>query len=371
VTHPYATAPDHRFWRRAVARLGDGTDPILDPPAVQIGAEDRVMTAGSCFAQQISRRLRAAAFHFLVTERAHPIVPAAVAEHHNYDRFTARYGNIYTSRQLLQLLRRAYGRFAPSEDIWQGPDGSFVDPFRPQIQPGGFASRREYDADRAQHFAAVRRAFEQADVFIFTFGLTEAWHSAEDDAVFPLCPGVAGGTFDPHNHLLHNHDVEDIVRDFSTFIAELRAINPAVRIILTVSPIPIIATATDDHVLAASTYTKSVLRVAAGMIARRHEAVAYFPSYEVVTGPQTRGRYFAEDLRSLTDEGMDRVMGLFFSHMVAGGGQAPSSSIDEQDDRQTAFAAEARKIVEVLCDEEMLDQEDVASQPTEQSPEAR
>ena len=37
--------------------------------------------------------------------------------------FTARYGNIYTSHQLLQLLRRTYGTFVPQDNAWTEPDG--------------------------------------------------------------------------------------------------------------------------------------------------------------------------------------------------------------------------------------------------------
>ena len=39
--------------------------------------------------------------------------------------------------------------------------------------------------------------FEQSEIFIFTLGLTEAWRSKKDGAVFPLAPGVSAGSFDP------------------------------------------------------------------------------------------------------------------------------------------------------------------------------
>jgi hypothetical protein len=352
MTHPYADAADHRLWRRAVGNRGTQTDPVVEMP-FRIAPNDRMVSAGSCFSQHISRRLKESGYNFLITEPAHPIVSPTVADRHNFERFTARYGNIYTARQLLQLLRRAYGRFTPTEDIWEGPEGGFVDPFRPQIQPGGFATRAEYEADRTRHFAAVRTAFEQADVFIFTLGLTEAWESSVDGAVFTLCPGTAGGTFDPDRHEFHNFEIEEVVADLEAFIAELRAINPKVRLILTVSPVPMVATATDNHILAASTYSKSLLRVAADMVVRRHRDVAYFPGYEVVVGPQIRGRYFGDDLRSITEEGVDRVMDLFFEHATTEGRiQGFSGKAAEKPDE---FLDMARQIAEALCDEEMLD----------------
>ena len=40
--------------------------------------------------------------------------------------------------------------------------------------------------------------------------------------------------------------------------------TPKLRILLTVSPVPLTATAGDDHVLLATTYSKSVLRAGRG-----------------------------------------------------------------------------------------------------------
>ena len=177
-----------------------GQGPAIDPVAgsfLTLARTDKVATAGSCFAQHIARHLRTSGFDFLVTESAHPIVPAAVAERHGYGQFSARYGNIYTARQLLQLFDRAYGDFTPIEDSWPAVDDvRVVDPFRPTIEPGGFASEAEMRADRAHHLGRVRAMFETLDIFVFTLGLTEGWVSTADGAVFPLCPGVSGGLFD-------------------------------------------------------------------------------------------------------------------------------------------------------------------------------
>lgn len=354
--HPYQSQPDRAFWRRAVAAPAtEDVDPV-GPLPFALSREDAVMTAGSCFAQHIARYLRGAGFNALLTEPPHPIVNPDDAAEWNYGTYTARYGNIYVPRQLVQLFQRAHGTFSPVEDAWPGEGAALIDPFRPQIQPGGFSCREEYDADRAQHFAAVRRAFETLDVMVFTLGLTESWMSRADGAVFPLCPGVAGGTFDPDRHVFHNFTVDEIVEDLRSFLGLLREVNPAARLILTVSPVPLMATATGDHVLAATTYSKSVLRVACDMLARSEEGVAYFPSYEVITGPQARGRYFAEDLRSVREEGVAQVMRLFFRHVageeIAAGPAAHPATPDAAPDAHTA---EMQRLVQVNCDEEALD----------------
>ena len=353
--HPYEALPDASFWRRAVAGVpGSAVDPVV-AGKFRIGAGDRVATAGSCFAQHISRHLRDAGFTPFITETAHPIAAQHAAEH-GYGVFTARYGNLYTARQLLQLLQRAYGDFTPLDDIWPGTDGRFIDPFRPQIQPDGFASRSEFWGDRRQHFAAVRQAVETLDVLVFTLGLTETWIARADGATYPICPGVAGGTFDAASHAFVNFGVADVTADLSAAIELIRSRNPRARVILTVSPVPLIATMEPRSVLASTTHSKSVLRVAAEEVAGRHGGVAYFPSYEIITGPHTRGAYFAQDLRSVTEDGVAHVMRLFMQHYTSAPVAAQARTVAEVGVTDAAQHAEAmRNVAKVLCDEEMLD----------------
>ncbi len=346
--HPYAQAAPYRRWSRAVgATPPDAVDPVV-AAKFRVTRSDRIVTAGSCFAQHIARWLRDAGFNFLVTESAHPLLGDGLAAEFNYGTYSARYGNLYTARQLLQLLRRAYGRLQPRDDVWT-QDGRLYDPFRPTIQPRGFATAAEYELDRRRHFACVRTAFETMDVLVFTLGLTECWASAEDGCVYPACPGTLAGAFDPARHILLNFSVGDTVADLGAFVQELREVNPGCRIILTVSPVPLAATALDRHVLVSTTYSKSVLRVAAETLAG-DPAIMYFPSYEVVTGSFARGRYFADDLRSVTQDGVDHVMRLFRRHVTDAGGAAMPELAPEAD-----HFARLRQAVGLLCEEAALD----------------
>lgn len=352
-THPYRDLPPTAFWRHAVAGVApEEIDPVTTTP-FRIKQADRVASAGSCFAQHIARHLRGAGFDFLVTETAHPIAPPAVAAPYGYGLYTARYGNIYTSRQLLQLFRRAFASFVPADGAWQEPDGRWTDPFRPQIQPERFVSRAELEADRAHHLGCVRRAFETLDVFVFTLGLTEYWHASEDGAAYPLCPGVAGGAFDPARHAFANLSAAEVTADLLAFIDALRAVNPGARVILTVSPVPLVATAAGGHALTATTYSKAVLRVAADEVSRQRDGVAYFPAFEIITGTATRGSYFADDLRSVTEAGVAHVMRIFLRHFTEGA----SAALPAPEAADTHVAA-MKALVEVVCDEEALDRAD-------------
>ena len=350
MTHPYDGIADYRRWRAGMAaRPPAELDPVVGFP-FQIAAEQNIAAAGSCFAQHVARHLRLHGFRFLDTEPAHPLLPADCAREFGYGVYSARYGNIYSSRQLLQLLRRAYGRFVPADDVWQQSDRWF-DPFRPGIQPNGFATRQEFDADRGQHFAAVRRMFEQADVFVFTLGLTECWVARADGAAYPMCPGTVAGRFDPERHQLLNLGADDVIADLTAFVGELRTINPSVKIVLTVSPVPLAATALDRHVWVSTTASKAALRVAAERVSQLPD-VAYFPAYEIITSPANRGAYFADDLRSVTEAGVQHVMTLFLRHACAAS-TAPADSASAADPQ--AYLAQMQALVDTMCDESRLD----------------
>ena len=361
--HPYKSLPDKAFWRRSVAqRAMNEVDPVgtFD---LRLTPDMKVATAGSCFAQHIARHLKASGFDYYIAEQGHPVLPQAVRDAHGYGLFSARYGNLYTARQLWQLIERAYGRFDPVEPPWIDPDGSVRDPFRPTIQPGNFASVAEMLADRAQHLARVREMFENLDVFVFTLGLTECWESKADGAVFPLCPGVEGGEFDSDLYAFRNQDVTEVLGDMTAFLTRLAELNPKAQVILTVSPVPLMATAEPGaQVLAATTYSKSVLRVAAETLRKAHEHVHYFPSFEVITGAYNLGTYYAEDLRNVTEEGVGHAMRLVMQHATGASGDpdsvpARAKPVDKAPPTDS-FSAAAKAFVEVECDEVALDREE-------------
>jgi hypothetical protein len=318
----------------------------------------RIATAGSCFAQHIARRLQESGYKYFVTEPGADILPSDVARRFNYGTFTARFGNIYTVRQLRQLLERAYGRFKPMEPFWLKADGRVIDPFRPQIQPQGFASIAEAEADRITHLAAVRRMVEQSDVFVFTLGLTEAWECTSDGAILPICPGCGAGIFDPARYRFRNLGVRETIADLESAVELLREHNPALRILLTVSPVPLIATASGDHVLPATIYSKSVLRAAAAEVAAGATNIDYFPSYEIITSSASAGRYFAADLREVRPEGVAHVMRVFFRHYTDGS-VVPEPKAPLQREVSVAAPRSLDNISQemaIICDEEILDQ---------------
>ncbi|MEO0635850.1 MAG: GSCFA domain-containing protein [Pseudomonadota bacterium] len=350
--HPYENQPDIARWKRSVAAVApENLDP-LKTFSFKVSASDKVATAGSCFAQHIAKRLSASGYNYYVTEAGHPLASKETREKFQYGLYSARYGNLYTVRQLLQLFREAFGERQPTETVWS-LDEKFVDPLRPNVEPGGFYSDEEVQLDRRQHLAAVREMFETLDVFVFTLGLTEAWESREDGTVFPLCPGVHGGVYDEGKYAFHNFDVFETVSDLKALLEGLFSVNSNAKVILTVSPVPLVATAEDRGVLISTTYSKSVLRVACDEMKRAFpEQVEYFPSYEIITGGYSRGAYFEEDLRSVKTEGVDHVMRVFFRHVTD---ESSEPAVPIPDAAEESFTQKLNSMNQLICEEEMLD----------------
>ncbi len=347
--HPYQDLPAHQFWRRSVGNVDrHAFDPVV-APKFSIARQDRVATAGSCFAQHISRKLQAIDFNYLQCEDGSGLADAD-RKSRNYGTFSARFGNLYTASQLLQLFKRAHGRFDSAEPAWQRPDGRWADPFRPNVEPAGFESVEALNADRVEHLAAVKRMFAEAGVFIFTMGLTEGWRSRADGAMFPLAPGVVAGEYDPAKYEFVNFGVHETEQDMAEFLVLLKSVNPSVKVLLTVSPVPLMATYEPRHVAVATCYSKSVLRVVADSLCRRFAWVDYFPSFEIITGSYNDGAYFEADHREVNSIGVAHAMRCFLHNYV---------------DRGPDAAAHAAPVIlpstpgegsELICDEEALDQ---------------
>ena len=347
---PYEGLPGRAFWRQGVADRGaDGLYELFSPKFA-VGRGDRIVTAGSCFAQHVGRRLKAAGFNVLDAETAPAGVGEDVAMRFGYAMYSARYGNIYTTRQLRQLIDEAFGRTVPEHPVWER-DGRFFDAQRPNVEPEGFDSPEDVLEARAAHLEVLRSLLAQADVFVFTFGLTEAWVSASGATVYPTAPGTIAGRHDPATIRFCNFTCAEVREDFLAVKAMLEAINPRIRFIVTVSPVPLTATAAGKHVEVATAYSKAVLRAAAGEIADAHANVDYFPSYEIITSQTTAGRFYERNLRSVTAEGVATAMAVFMQAQgvptplpqIASPPEAPAPEDDGADDA-------------VMCEDALLEQ---------------
>ena len=334
---PYENKEDSRFWKTGVVAVELGKEqfsclnqfkPFVNNP--------RISSIGSCFAQHVGKWLQNNKFNF---NQSH-------IEKNQIASFA--FGNIYTPRCFIQWLDMA----EPAEKLdtihsiyHESDDAKYFDLLRPLFNQVGFDSQRSLQQARTDAVNEMVETIKKTDVFILTLGLIEAWKDI-NGIFYPSCPGVISGEFDQDVYEFHEFNYLEIKNDVEGIRDRLRKINPDIRILLTVSPVPLTATATNKHILVASAYSKSVLRAVAGFLASSSDDFEYFPSYEIITVPTSHDFRFESNLRTVTPKAVDYVMNHFRSFI----GAKAENNVDLYERNNESAVPD-----ETVCDEEMLE----------------
>jgi hypothetical protein len=240
-----------------------------NPP---ITADTIVRTQGSCFATHVYNALNAA---------------GVKARHIN---FTEAVNSPLANRHLFEYVN---------------------DEGKPYIHPAHEqVFSREYLAELRDHV-------QEEGLFIFTLGLAMCW--------FDKASKLPVINPDPRN--LENMewrliDAAENEAALAFIVNALRQLNPSIKIVLTVSPVPLNRSPGYASTVAADCISKSTLRVAVhNYLAKQPEGVFYWPSFEIV---RWLGAHlppvFGEDdelLRHVNQSMVNLIAKLFLKHFVA------------------------------------------------------
>jgi len=254
-----------------------------------------VASMGSCFAGYISKYLIEHAFNYVQTEPA------------KYDTFSAQWGIVVSPPCVRQIMQYSFGeyKFEPFTKAFPFKDDQLIDPYR----NGFYYHKDDYDYKIAVHRINSKRALTECEIFVLTVGVAEVWRDKRDNYVFARVPYSI--TDDHEFHVLTYKQVCASLHDSVTM---LKRNNPKVKVILSLSPIPLMATFRQDvDVVTANGYSKAVLRAGIDEIVRTNEDVYYFPSYEFVINGVGK---FSEDNRHPTPETINLVMEFFMELFV-------------------------------------------------------
>ncbi|MBN2561960.1 MAG: GSCFA domain-containing protein [Phycisphaerae bacterium] len=233
-------------------------------PSFHIDPTDRIFVIGSCFAREI---------HAALTARG-------------FDAADAGLGNKYNTFSTLQSLRWALEGGFGEHLIVNLDGGKWFDGHR---HP--FIHHDNLQAAIDGHVGPLRRAGEMlraCDVVIITLGLVEVWRDNLTGTWLNGTPPQRLISNFEDRFSVHRTSHAENLRALLGVFEVLRGVNPDVRIVCTVSPVPLLATFFEADVLVANAYSKSTLRsVATEAIetAARSStaAIDYFPSYELAT----------------------------------------------------------------------------------------
>lgn len=262
-------------------------------PGFTFNRNTPVASMGSCFAREIKDTLVERGYRYIQTEENRWSVHASCAWERVYGAVNAFHILDYTLSDEI-----AAGRLATHRDMK-------LDLLRNKV---GYPDQDTAETDIRNHMRASRRALEQSEVLILTLGQNEMWRSRSHGFYYasrPPEPLVASGEAE-----LRQLSVDENLEYLERFYSLFHQVNPRARLLVTLSPVPSLATFYEGNVVVRSSWNKAILRVAIGLFVQRHPEVLYFPSYEIV---QTwRGNAFMADNRHVRRPVVSAIMHSFF-----------------------------------------------------------
>ncbi len=268
-------------------------------PRFRIGRSTAVATFGSCFAQQLGLELRRAEALLLDADPVPRGMAPAIARRRGYGAFSARTGEIPTARQLRQLLGDVLAPACDPRLVWRLPDGGHVDALRPAVDPDGMATVAEVLDQRRDHLVRLRNMLARVEVLVFTLGQSAAWEDRATGRALPWRPGAIAGCFDAEQHRLRRFSQSEVLQDLHAIHCALGWINPAIKLLLTVSPL--------RH--DAAPLGKLDLRAAAIDAVAALPGTDYFPAYEIVVSANPG----TPEVDAVSPEAAERAMSRFFA----------------------------------------------------------
>ena len=259
---------------RTSGRLEPSAAPALSP-GFTLAPGSAVFTIGSCFARNIEISLRDRGLRIPTLDLQFPTEELMKGT-------GLRTGilNKYTPFSMLNEIEQLArdddgGRFlieAGEDTYWDG-----------QLHSHETVTRERGLQRRRRIRRLYAEAVAESAVVIVTLGLIEAWwDEAEQLYLNDTVPRHLVERY-PGRFFFEVLPIDKTVDAVMRLVAGLHALNPAQKMLLTVSPVPFQRSFSGADAIVANAYSKAALRVAAEVATRSFDHVDYFPSYETVT----------------------------------------------------------------------------------------
>lgn len=236
---------------------------IVEPiaPEFQISHQTQLIAIGSCFAENIGERLQRLKFKIDLNPFGVIFNPASIAK------------NIY---------RLIEGRIFSDDELFNANESwhSFMHHSR-------FSSPDKWVCldNINSRLILSANALQKAEIIIFTFGTAWVYKLKESGSIVANCHKLPASSFE--RYML---SVDEIINEYGILVERLRAINPNVKIIFTVSPVRHLKdTAHGNQV------SKSILLLAVNQLCQQLNAY-YFPAYEIMLDDLRDYRYYDNDM---------------------------------------------------------------------------
>ncbi|QQA41590.1 GSCFA domain-containing protein [Pelagovum pacificum] len=292
--HVNARPPKHRM--QGVNQVTDSVLKGWKPERPMIDHETRITAFGSCFAANISNWLARRNYRILNRDEESKAYVVSMGE------------GMVNSFVIRQQFEWAWENKVFDQPLWHG-----------------------YNAEDFGYDEAVRQEtktiFDETDLFILTFGLSEVWYDEPTGNVFWRT--IPKDVYDESRHKFRVASPAENLDNMRAIHDLIRKHRPDAKMIFTLSPIPLTATFRDISCITANSTSKASLRVALDELMRekRDEGhVHYWPSYEIVM--DIFRQPFIDDNRHVEPNCLQYIMTLF-EHIWCEGDEADKPSLIE------------------------------------------
>jgi hypothetical protein len=245
--------------------------PHLQPSfAIDLATRPAIFTIGSCFARNIEDALAPLGFELPTwTFVTPPEELAGRRPHGMINEFNP--GSI--SQRILYALE---GRAFDDQTLVPAAGAAYAD----LLLVRGVDVSWERAVARRSQAHEVYLQLARCPYVLITLGLSEAWFDNQAQIYINRMPPFAFMEANPGRYSLRKLDAEECQALLEPAIAAL--VDRQIKVILTVSPVPLTTTLTLADAIVANESSKAALRVCIDRLCRRFRHVDYFPSYEIV-----------------------------------------------------------------------------------------
>jgi tetratricopeptide (TPR) repeat protein len=293
-------------------------------PSFHLVPGEAVMTIGSCFARNIEARLEALGFE----------IPARQVKLPAEERSSGTENDVLNKYTPQSVINELLWAFDPAQPF---PDNGFLQMrgewHDPHVAANVAPASLERVRERRAMVTELYRQLPRCRVVVLTLGLVEVWFDRTTGLCLNGAPPLAVIKAEPGRFELRILSHAEILQALETIWELLKAHgHPQVKLLVTVSPVPMKASFSGQDSLIANTYSKSTLRSAVGEFVRGREGIDYFPSYEIAT-LTLRTTAFQEDNRhvapALVDTIVDRVVSAYCETAPQAAAGTPDEDLSE------------------------------------------
>ena len=263
-------------------------------PHFQIQHTNSLMCIGSCFAENMSKRLSAAKFTTLVNPFGILYHPLHIAN--CLDMISQDY--VFGAEDLIQSQDRWYSHWHHSQFSHQ--------------------DQSQLILNLQNALAEAKPALAGTEIFIFTFGTAYCYEHNDTGINVANCHKIPANQFTKKKS-----SVEEILLRYKISLDSILELNPAAKFIFTVSPIRHLK----DGIIE-NTSSKAILHLAVDALVKDYEQAYYFPSYELMMDDLRDYRFYKEDLLHPSEVAVQYIWAHFTAHLFSQDTQQLMSKID-------------------------------------------